>query len=394
MFERDFVSTLAQRLEEPRRFIQMVIGPRQTGKSTAVSQALSRFDCPIVEFAFDRPRDRRLRKLEEVWGNARKVAEEQGIVILSLDEVQKIPQWSSGVKALWDEDTRRDRNIKVVVTGSSSLMLQSGLSESLMGRFEVIRSTHWNLWECMQAFDYTLDDFLAFGGYPGAAALTGDPARWFDYLHAAIINPTIEQDILEMENVRKPALMRALFEVGAVYSGQEISYRKILGQLDDQGNTDTIAHYLELLSTAGLLTGLKKYSDKILTSRTSSPRMLVHDTSLMVAASGTQSETLLGEPDKRGHLVESAVGAYLLQRGEKEHFDVFWWRERDAEVDFVIQQGRKRTAIEVKSGRAKSTKGLGEFVREFPGTYSLIVGSDTFPLEDFLLGKISLFQDA
>jgi hypothetical protein len=195
-----------------------------------------------------------------------------------------------------------------------------------------------------------------------------------------------------MESVRKPALLRALFEIGAVYSAQEISYRKLLGQLDDRGNTDTISHYLTLLEHAGLLSGLKKYDDKLLTTKTSSPRLMVHDTSLMTAASEEGWETLVSNPAQRGHLIESAVGAYLIGRSRVERFSVHWWRERDAEVDFVITKGRKRTAIEVKGGRIKGTRGLGTFIKRFPGTYALIVGSEDCPLEDFLLGAVPLFQ--
>ena len=391
-FERSFVKVIAKRLQEPRRFIQIIMGPRQTGKSTAAAQALSHLDCPIVQFSFDRPLDRRLEKLDEIWKQAREVEKQHGDAVLLLDEIQKVPQWSNGVKSLWDEDTRNQRNLRVLITGSSALMLQSGLTEALTGRFEIEYSTHWSLWECMQAFDYSLDDFLYFGGYPGAAVLKNDEGRWFDYMRNSIVDPTLSQDVLELEDIRKPALLRALYEVGAMFSSQEISYRKILGQLDDKGNTETIAHYLDLLSNAGLLTGLKKYSDKLLVSKSSSPRMLVHDTSLMVAASGEDRATLLEDPDRRGHLVETAIGAYLLARSHNEHFDVYWWREGTAEVDFVIRKGRKRTAIEVKSGRPKRTKGLGEFVTRFPGTYSLIVGSAEFPIEDFLLGRVPLFQ--
>lgn len=392
MFERDYVETVVARLREPRTFIQIIMGPRQTGKSTSAAQVLSHLDMPAIQYSFDRPLDLNLEKLAEIWKHAREAEAQSGSVILLLDEIQNIPQWSSGVKSLWDEDTRSGRDIRVLITGSSALMLQSGLAEALTGRFEIVHSTHWSFWECMQAFDYTLDDFLYFGGYPGAAVLRGDEERWFDYMRGSIIEPTLNKDVLELEPIRKPALLRALFELGALYSGQEISYRKILGQLADKGNTDTIAHYLNLLSQAGLLTGLKKYSDKLLEAKTSSPRMLVHDTSLMVAASGEDRTALLDDPDRRGHLVESAIGAYLLARSHKEHFEVFWWRDGSAEVDFVIKKGRKRTALEVKSGRPKRTRGLGEFVSRFPGTYSLVIGSAEFPIEDFLLGKVPLFQ--
>ena len=388
MYERSFVTTLSDRLRESRRFIQVVIGPRQTGKSTGVSQALGKLSAPVVEYAFDRPRDRRSAKLEEIWGQAREMLGSSPEVILSLDEIQKVPDWSSTVKFLWDEDTRRGNNIKVVATGSSALTLRGGMAESLKGRFEEIASTQWTLAECRDAFGYSLDDFLFFGGYPGAAALKDEPDRWFAYMHDSIIEPTITQDVLEMETVKKPALLRALFEIGAMYSAREISYRKLLGQLDDRGNTEVISHYLDLLSHAGLLSGLRKYDEKPLRSKTSSPRLLVHDTSLMTAASEEDAEALFANPAQKGHLIETAAGAYLLERSRQERFSVRWWRDRD----FVITKGRKRTAIEVKGGHTRRTKGLGAFVEKYPGTYVLIVGAESCPLEEFLLGNISLFQ--
>ena len=392
MYERSFVTTLSDRLRESRRFIQVVIGPRQTGKSTGVSQALGKLSAPVVEYDFDRPRDRRSAKLEEIWGQAREMLGSSPEVILSLDEIQKVPDWSSTVKFLWDEDTRRGNNIKVVATGSSALTLRGGMAESLKGRFEEIASTQWTLAECRDAFGYSLDDFLFFGGYPGAAALKDEPDRWFAYMHDSIIEPTITQDVLEMETVKKPALLRALFEIGAMYSAREISYRKLLGQLDDRGNTEVISHYLDLLSHAGLLSGLRKYDEKPLRSKTSSPRLLVHDTSLMTAASEEDAEALFANPAQKGHLIETAAGAYLLERSRQERFSVRWWRDRNDEVDFVITKGRKRTAIEVKGGHTRRTKGLGAFVEKYPGTYVLIVGAESCPLEEFLLGNISLFQ--
>ena len=392
MYERDFVRTIADRLGEPRGFLQIVVGPRQTGKSTAMAQALGHVALPTVEFSFDRPRDLRARKLEEEWERARSLASKEGEAVLFLDEVQKVPDWSGMVKALWDEDTRSGCPLKVVLAGSSSLLLERGMSDSLAGRYEEVRSTHWTLAECREAFGYSLDDFLFFGGFPGGAALRHDEGRWLDYLRSSIIDATLNQDVLQLETVRKPALLRALFDVGAAYSAQEISYRKLLGQLDDRGNTETIAHYLNLLGQAGLMSGLQRYSEKALTSKGSSPRLLVHDTALMVAASYDERALLLRDPEWRGHLVETSVGAYLLARGKKEHFNLYWWRDGSDEVDFVVRQGRRRTAIEVKSGRVKGTRGLGRFVREFPGTYALVVGSEAFPVEDFLLGKVALFQ--
>lgn len=302
-----------------------------------------------------------------------------------------VSQWSAVVKSLWDEDTDNETALIVVLTGSSSLLLQKGLREALTGRFEIIPCLQWDYLECAQAFGFTLDDYLYFGGYPGAAPLKSDKNRWLDYLQNSIIAPSVYKDVISLDRVTKPALMEALFTLGSAYSGQEISYRKLLGQLDDAGNATTIAHYLSLLSEAGLLSGLQKYTEKLLKTRASSPRLIAHDTSLMVASYGRYRDYLLTDPDRRGHLVESAVGGYLLKRAFKEHFNVCWWREGTEEVDFVIHDGAARTAIEVKSGRVKGIGGLDAFAKRYPGTHTLVVGSHEAPLEDFLLGAVPLF---
>lgn len=260
-----------------------------------------------------------------------------------------------------------------------------------MGRFETLFSSHWNYSECNEAFGYSLDDFLFFGGYPGASELRKDESRWARYIGTSIVEPTISQDILMMEEVRKPALLRSLFILGSGYSAQELSFTKILGQLQDAGNTVTLSHYLELLSKANILTGLQNYSGNKIRTRKSSPRFMVYDTALMTYAEGTNRQRLLDSPISRGRLVESAVGAYLLARGVEEGFEVYWWRERSNEVDFVIKKGNQLTAIEVKSGRAKGVGGSLVFKQCYPEALSLVIGSTNCRLEDFLLGKKLLF---
>ena len=390
MFVRILVSSIAERLNEPRRFIQIVAGPRQTGKTTAVLQALERLKTPHRYVSADDPNLLSSEWVRNEWEQARALARSGGAV-LAIDEIQKITGWSSIVKLLWDEDTRNRTPLKIVLTGSSALLIQKGLAESLMGRFEILYSSHWRYMECAEAFGYSLDDFLFFGGYPGVAAIISDENRWARYMGGSIIEPTISQDILLMEEVRKPALLRSLFMLGSGYSAQELSYTKILGQLHDAGNTVTLAHYLGLLDKAGILTGLQNYSGNVIRTRNSSPRFMVYDTSLMTYVGGSGRRRLLDDPTDRGRLVESAVGAYLLARGKEEGFEVYWWRERDKEVDFVIKKGSRVTAIEVKSGRVKSVGGSMAFKKSHPEALSLIVGSTDLRLEDFLSEKIELF---
>ena len=390
MFQRKLVSSLAKRLEEPRRFIQIVAGPRQTGKTTAVLQATELPKTPRHFVSADDPSLVSAEWLRNEWEQARSMAK-TGETVLVIDEIQKVSKWSSIVKLLWDEDTRSHTPLKVVLTGSSSLLLQKGLAESLMGRFEILFSPHWSYGECKEAFGYSLDDFLFFGGYPGAAALIKDENRWARYIGASIVEPTISQDILMMEEVRKPALLRSLFMLGSAYSAQELSFTKMLGQLQDAGNTVTLAHYLELLGKANIITGLQNYSGNQIRRRKSSPRFMVYDTSLMTYADGAHRRRLLENTTDRGRLVESAVGAYLLARGNEEGFEVYWWRERSHEVDFVIRNGSLLTAIEVKSGRVKNVGGSLVFKQLYPEALSLIIGSANLSLEDFLLGRKPLF---
>jgi len=390
MFQRSLVSQLADRLTEPRRFIQIVVGPRQTGKTTAVTQVLETLNTARHFVSADDPSLISVEWLRNEWEQARALAK-LGDAVLVIDEIQKVGKWSSIVKLLWDEDSRFSVPLKVVLTGSSSLLLQKGLAESLMGRFELLYCPHWNFGECREAFGYSLDDFLFFGGYPGAAAIIKDENRWARYMGTSIVEPTISQDILMMEEVRKPALLRSLFMLGSGYSAQELSFTKMLGQLQDAGNTITLAHYLELLGKANMLTGLQNYSGNQIRARKSSPRFMVYDTSLMTYADGASRRRLLDNPTDRGRLVESAVGAYLLARGKEEGFEVYWWRERGNEVDFVIKKGSQLTAIEVKSGRVKNTGGSIVFKKLYPEAFSLIIGSANCSLEDFLLGRKPLF---
>ena len=392
MYVRNTSSILASRLAEPRAFIQIVIGPRQTGKTTAIRQAVQASGLPCRIASADGITVPPLAWVETEWMQARILTREGATAVLVLDEIQKVDGWSEVVKRLWDEDTWSGTNLLVVLSGSSSLLLKKGYAESLAGRFELVRSTHWSLTEMEEAFGYSYDDYLLYGGYPGAARLKHDYERWLEYMRDSIIEATISRDILQMEEVRRPALLRSLFLLGTHYSAQELSYRKILSQLDDKGNVSTLAHYLQLLDNAGLLCGLAKYDKSEAKGQGSSPRFLVYDPSLMTAAWSDPLDTLLNDSTNRGHLVESAIGAYLLAQSKLKSFEVRWWREGAHEVDFVARKGSQVIALEVKSGRIRATGGLAEFCRRFTGAQPLLVGDANLSCEDFLRGKLELFS--
>lgn len=387
-FRRSQAAELSRRLAEPRRFIQMVAGARQVGKTTLVQQVTETVKVPVRFASADEPTLRGADWIAQQWEAARLTAGPGG-TILVIDEVQKALGWSESVKRLWDEDTRARRPIKVVLLGSAPLLIQQGLTESLAGRFEVLRLPHWSLAEMRAAFDFSADRYLYFGGYPGAAPLADEPGRWRRYILDALVETTIARDVLLLTRVDKPALLRRLFELGCRYSGQVLSYTKMLGQLHDAGNTTTLAHYLDLLGGAGLLTGIAKFSGRAVRQKGSSPKLQVMNTALMSAQSGLTFEEARADHEFWGRLVESAVGAHLANAASTGECELFYWRERNQEVDFVVRAGRAVSAIEVKSGRSRDTHpGLTAFADAFKTTRKLLVGGDGIPVEEFLLQPI------
>lgn len=375
---------LVDRLREPRRFVQVVAGPRQVGKTTLVQHAIERCGLPCHWATGDDPENRDSAWLEQQWEAARALAS-RGRAVLVLDEVQKAPTWSETTKRLWDEDTRRRRKLLVVLLGSAPLRIQQGLTESLAGRFELLPLRQWSLAEMEQAFGMKPDEFVFYGGYPGAAPLRRDPARWQAYVRDSLVETTISRDVLQMTRVDKPALLRRVFELACRYSGRELSFTKMLGQLQDAGNTVTVAHYLHLLDAAGMVAGLQKYAGDTARQRGSSPKLLVHDTGLANALAGVPFATVRKDPEAWGHLTESAVGAHLLHAAARGECEVFYWRDGPREVDFVLRKARRVVAIEVKSGKRREGKpALAAFAERHKVHKKLLVGGDGIPIADFL----------
>ena len=386
MFKRPIHGMLMERMSESRRFMQVLYGPRQTGKTTLAHQIMADLEIPSHYASADEPTLKDRTWIEQQWEIARLKVESAKNALFVMDEAQKIDGWSETVKRLWDEDTAKGLPLHVMLLGSSPLLVQRGLTESLAGRFEVIPVTHWSFAEMREAFGWGLDEYIFFGGYPGGADLINDQKRWSNYIKDALIETTISRDILLMTRVDKPALLRRLFELGCSYSGQILSYQKMLGQLQDAGNTTTLAHYLNLLEGAGLLAGLSKYAGQRVRQRGSSPKLLVLNTALMTA----QSQLNLGEAkqdnDFWGRLVESAIGAALMNGLRGENIELFYWSSRNREVDFVLSRRKSLVALEVKSGRRKVTlPGIEAFSTEFRVTKKLLVGAQGIPVEDFLL---------
>ena len=388
MFQRLICRTLVSRLKEPRRFLQVLAGPRQVGKTTLARQAMESLGMPAHYASADEPGLRDRAWVEQQWEVARlqlKETRKSSGALLVLDEIQKIPHWSDVVKRLWEEDSRKKLALKVVLLGSSPWLIQRGLTESLAGRFEVIPVTHWSYAEMHEAFGWGLEQFIFFGGYPGAVELAGDETRWAHYIADSLIETTLSRDILLMARVDKPALLRRLFHLGCDYSGQILSYQKMVGQLQDAGNTTTLAHYLELLAGAGMLTGIPKFAGQRVRQRGSSPKFQVLNNALMAAQTGVSFREAQKDRNLWGRLMESAIGAHLLNSAIESRVEIFYWRERSMEVDFVLRLGKSIVAIEVKSGRSRvELPGMEAFKKTFHPKRTLLVGGQGISVEEFL----------
>lgn len=382
---RNQYHTLRDRINEPRKFIQVIAGPRQVGKSTLVGQVLKNITIPYTQENADGIAPEDSDWIRRVWESVRIAMQlkHESEHLLVIDEVQKIDNWSEVVKAEWDRDSRDGRNIKVILLGSSRLLIKKGLTESLAGRFELIRITHWSYTEMRDAFGYTLDQYIYFGGYPGPATMIGNEKRWKKYIKDSLVAPAIEKDVIMTTNIYKPVLMKRTFELGCSYSGELLSLTKMIGQLQDAGNVTTVAGYIDILSQCALLCGLQKYANDDSRKYNSIPKFQVFNNALLTTYKGHTFLQDRQDTDIWGRCVESAVGAYLVSQTEELEYKVFYWREKNDEVDFIVASDDVTLAIEVKSGRRKMNSGLPKFTEAFHPTRSFVVGTGGIPLETF-----------
>jgi predicted AAA+ superfamily ATPase len=386
MLKRKQYKELSDRILEPRDKIQVISGPRQVGKSTMVKQVLAETTIPHLSVSADGIDKENTRWIGEIWESARAKMQinKFGEYLLVIDEVHKINNWSEEVKKQWDADTRNDINLKVILLGSSRLLLKDGLTESLTGRYELIRMPHWSYNEMQKAFGLSVEQYIYYGGYPGGAKLISNETRWRRYIKDSIIAPAIAKDILMTKVIYKPELMKQLFELGCTYSSEEISLTKLLGQLQDAGNVTTLANYLTTLAESQLLCGLQKYAYDNARKYNSVPKIMTYNTALLSALSGVTFEKVYTTPKVWGRWAESAVGAHILNAADEYDYKVYYWRDKNDEVDFIIEHYGQCAAIEVKSGRRTMNKGLSVFKNKFQPKLSLIVGSEGMPFNEFL----------
>jgi predicted AAA+ superfamily ATPase len=361
------------------------------GKTTIARQIQETIGFPSIYATADSPVPLDAAWIETHWRRAVAEGASSGKpVLLILDELQKVRGWSETLKMYWDNRST-GQDIRVLILGSSALLMQEGLSESLAGRFFLHRCSHWSFAECHEAFGWNLEQWIYFGGYPGAASFVEDETSWKRYIADSLIETVLARDVLQMSKVAKPVLLRHLFALAATLPAQSVSYTKMLGQLHDAGNTTTLAHYLKLLESAFLASGLELFSRGVQRKRGSSPKLILWNNALVNALSTRSFADSLADTVWWGRLVENAVGAHLCNSLTSVEYSVTYWREGDHEVDFVIARGRDIWAIEVKSGRSGKAAGLTRFRDRYPEARTLLVGAQGIPLEEFFTKNIEVW---
>ncbi len=357
--------------------LQVIVGPRQVGKSTLALQLIRRWPGKTLYQTADRPEVPGPEWLNEHWLQARRLCRRRKPGLLVLDEIQKVPRWSEQVKRLFDEDRARDINLRVILLGSSALLMQKGLAESMAGRFELHRHLQWSFAECHACFGLSFDEFLYFGGYPGGLGLRNQPQRWASYLRESLIETVLGRDLLLLAPVSKPILLRQSFTLAVANPARIISYQKMLGTFNDAGNVTTIASYLRLLAMAFLVVPLERWSGGHIRQRGSIPKILVMDNGLIAAITGIQRSRLMREPALRGFWLENAVGRELYALALAVGGELYYWRERNYEVDYVVRYGDRLLAIEVKSGvPGKTLSGLAAFKRRYPKAETVLLSPE------------------
>lgn len=391
MFERSQLQVLKNRISEPRKFIQVILGPRQVGKTTLVKQFCKQLDTPFIFVSADDVSSTNKTWIEQQWQNARLKlkTENAATVVLIIDEIQKINQWSDAVKLQWDKDSFEDIDVKVILLGSAKLTIQKGLTESLAGRYEIIAMTHWSYNEMKNAFGLSPEQYVWFGGYPGAISLINDEERWRDYILNALIETTISKDILMLTRIDKPVLLKRLFELGCAYSGQLLSFTKILGQIQDAGNTTTLAHYLNLLDSTGLLCGLEKFSREIVRQRASIPKFQVQNNAFYSVFGGNNFNIAINNPKIWGRHVESAIGTHLINTSKTSNIKTYYWRNGNDEVDFVIEKNNEIIGIEVKTGNKEKASGIHNFNKLVKPDKVILISNSGLSWQDFIQINIS-----
>lgn len=386
MYERKQLKLLLERISDKKNLIQVITGPRQSGKTTLATQLTNKIKIPYHFVSADAVPSSNMMWIKQQWDFARIQYNQSGRneFLLIIDEIQKISNWSELVKKEWDYDRRQKINIRVILLGSSTLLINKGLSESLVGRFELIKLPHWSFLEMEEAFGLKPEEYVYFGGYPGSVDFINDELRWKDYIRNSIIEATISKDILQLTNIQKPALLKNLFELGCIYSGQILSYTKMLGHLVDAGNTTTLAHYQNLLNEIWLLCGIQKYSGSKIKIRSSTPKWLTYNTALISVYDDFNFLTLKSNPVEFGRRVEQAIGAHLLNSARVHNFNVYYWRDANDEVDYVIQKGKTVIPIEVKIGKVKFHRGLSRFAEQFNVKKTILISDETLDWKDFL----------
>lgn len=389
MTQRAYFKIIKKWIEEPRRSIKALYGPRQVGKTAMVKEALASSSIPWMYVCAEDLEVADGLWLRKLWEEIRQKAKESDRkeAVIVIDEVQRVDSWNETVKREWETDTFNKTNVKAILISSASHLIQKGLTESLVGKFESMLIPHWSYREMKEEFGWSPEEYMWFGGYPGGIKFMENESAWKRYIKTSVIDTSISKDILLQIRIDRPSLLRKLFETGSLHSSYVLSLTQVQEGLTERGNLSTLSNYLGLLESTFLMTGLDKYTGERNRKRSSKPKFQLFNNGLFSAQSDKTFHEAKSDPQLWGHVFESAVGTHLLNSSYTEDFDLYYWFEKRMEVDFIVEKDNRMIVIEVKYDKNAPETGLDLFTYKFDPKSIYTVGEGGIPIEEFLLMK-------
>lgn len=382
---RRVVDVLLANLDEHEPLVQILVGPRQVGKTTAVEHLKKEWGANSHYASADSVVDEHGPWLEKQWQEA--LSQGEGTLLI-LDEIQKVENWTELVKALWDKT--RKRGLRVVLLGSTSLnhcLTHSG-RESLAGRFFPIYVPHWSYPETKEAFGSSIEEFSLFGGYPKAMEFANDREKWIEYIGGSIINPIIDVDIFLQGNFKKIENLRRAFRVLCQEANVEINYTKLLQEIQQSGNTDIVKRYLEGYYDSFLLSQISLIDDNGNEDSRGTSKIMINCPAVFTF--GRSSFEGVKKDRVRFH---QAV-ASELKRIPNNSFG-YWQKSEDTGMTYFIRTTDNKVFgiyIDQDGSRWSATKSYDQFRRTFKGARIVTVNPDNY--DDLLEGQRAFLETA
>lgn len=378
-FERTHVQALLSRLSLPSPAVQAVVGPRQVGKSTLIRQVLEKLEAPTVFLSCKSVQYRQTGWIHKEWEIARLLAKHHGHCVIAVDDAQRLPGWAPLLCQLHKEDLEQQRDIRIVITGSSELELLQQLKDKFPQSHEVIRAGYWTYPEMRCAFNWGIEQYLFYGGLPRSGDEPSDDETWLNWIRELMFDNLLKEDVKAVAPAQNHEAIFDYFKVSSVHSGNIMSYAQLAQKLPFTVKPTTLANYQKVLSRAGISNGLARIQDGGEISRSGSPKLQLSSNAWLTGMMNSRFDKLRSQGVIWKQVFKSAVGAHLLNFAQENAYSVHYWFDRQHRVDFVLKKNDALVPIVVMPGDVKQgTDAIQAFAKNnaMPHAIILQAGND------------------